>query len=800
MRTQKNVKVLEFDKILLLLQELALSEGAKDLLKNLAPSPDYQTVLHRQERTAAERALVDRKGYPAFGNVKDVCESVSRAERGTVLSPKELLWVLDLWQTARRLKDYLFGNRVITTVLDDVFAQLMINRSLEERIRHAILSEDSIADEASPELSEIRRKMRHANNRIKEILQQFTTGARSKYLQENIVTVRDGRYVVPVKAEYRNEIKGLLHDTSSSGATVFIEPMAVVEMNNELRDLEHKEKKEIERILEELSLLCGAEYSAVAQNYHFITELAMVFTCAVLAEKMRAVRVGISEKPMLDLKRARHPLLHTSKVVPIDVRLGTDFDTLVITGPNTGGKTVTLKTIGLFAMMTQAGLQIPADETSTVGIFSQILPDIGDEQSIEQSLSTFSSHMVNIIDIIEKVDGKSLVLFDELGAGTDPVEGAALAISILEAIRLKGGIIASTTHYAELKAYALETDGICNGGCEFDIDTLRPTYRLILGTPGKSNAFAISEKLGLPSEIVQRAKVLISEENREFEQVIERLENDRRIMENVRAKTEQEHANYEKSKKEAEQKLQEKSRLAEKEIKEATEKARQILESAKAGSDYIFRQLDEVRKTQEQKDFAQRLMQARGEIRTRIKEEDELQGAFAYEEVNLDEPYVLPRPLKVGDRVYLVSFGQEGDVQSLPDAKGNLMVTAGILKAKVPLTSVRLLENTTKKKREVAKTKKMRNLATVKTDLRVSFRPELDIRGMMCQEGWDRTDKYLDDAMLAGLSTVNIIHGKGTGALRKGLWENFRHDPRIKSYRLGKFGEGDSGVTVIEMK
>lgn len=786
---------LEYDKIIALLKEVALTPGAEHLAADLLPSDDYEVVLSRQRKTEDAKRLVSHKGYPAFGRVTDIGEAVERAEKGAVLSMRELLDIAAVLHSARSLCDYIAANRLFETSLDAVFARLLPNRPLEERITRSIIGEDMIADEASPALAEIRRKMRAAQNRVKETLQNFIGGPRSKYLQENIVTMRDGRYVIPVKAEYRNEIKGLIHDTSASGATIFIEPVGVVEANNELRVLASKEAQEIDRILAELSA-ASADYSgSLLQDYRTITELAFSFSCAALSERMHAAAPVLEKDPVILLKEARHPLLKANKVVPTSVSLGVDFDTMVITGPNTGGKTVTLKTLGLFALMTQAGLQIPASPDSRMGIFSEILADIGDEQSIEQSLSTFSAHMVNIIDILKTVTPRSLVLFDELGAGTDPVEGAALARAVLERVRGSGALVAATTHYAELKAFALETPGVTNAGCEFDVTTLRPTYRLIIGTPGKSNAFAISEKLGLELSVVERARCLVHEEDKRFEQVIAKLDEDRVAMEAARRAAEEDKLSYERKCKAAETELKEKTAKAEKEIKASLERARQILDSARATSDFVMKQLDDVRKKQESKQFAQEMAEARQKIRGELRHSDEAYAAFEYKDVNLEEDYVLPRPLTVGDHVYLVSFGQEGEVLTLPDKNGNLTVRSGILTAKTHVSKLRLLGKTAAKK-EVQK----KAVAKLQSGIAAGFRPEIDVRGMMGDEAWFAVDKYLDDACLAGVETVRIIHGKGTGALRKALQLRLKSDPRVSAYRLGVYGEGDAGVTVVTLK
>ena len=795
--TSKTLTTLEFDKIITMLVDCASTEGAKARAQTLVPTNDYETVNERQKRTEDAKRLINAKGYPSFSAEERVVSASERAYKGAVLSPAELLEIASLLRSSRMVLDYINTDKLFDTSLDHIFTRLMPNRSLEEKITRSILSEDMIADEASFELAEIRRKIRVTNNKIKDTLQSFVGGVRLKYLQENIVTMRNGRYVVPVKSEYRNEMKGLVHDTSASGATLFVEPMSVVEANNELKSLSAAEEHEIERILSELSAECGDASSVISINYHNITELAFCFACATLAIQMKAEKPRIVSERRMDLKRARHPLIPRDKVVPIDVSIGRDFDTLIITGPNTGGKTVTLKTMGLFALMAQSGLQLPANESSEIGIFDEILVDIGDEQSIEASLSTFSSHMVNVADILRRVSPRSLVLFDELGSGTDPIEGAALAIAILEKTCAEGALTAATTHYAELKAYALETPRIQNASCEFDIETLRPTYRLIVGTPGKSNAFAISEKLGISDDIIARAGKLIERDNKRFEEVIERLDTNRIEMEKERDKAEKMRSEYEAFKRAAEEDLKRKIAKSEEEIQKQTLKARQILDSARASSEFIFRQLEELRK-QEDKDKRNEMMHtAREEMRKRMRESESLMTGIDIRDISLDDDYKLPRPLKVGDKVFLTTISKEGVVTELADKKGMIAVTSGILKTKVSEDKLRLLDGSVKFVDSGTKPKV--NEGKVKKTVVSTFKPEVDVRGMIGDDAWFVVDKYLDDAVLANIPTVRIIHGKGTGALRAALWKYFKTDKRIKSFRHGEYGEGDAGVTVITL-
>ena len=793
--TAKTLATLEYDKIISMLVDCAATEGAKARALALTPTDDYELICDRQQKTDDAKRLINAKGYPSFSAKDRVVASAERAYKGAILSPTELLEIAALLRCARMMLDYINTDKPFETTLDAVFSRLLPNRALEERITRSILSEDMIADEASPELADIRRKIKITNNKIKDTLQSYVGGQRLKYLQENIVTMRNGRYVVPVKAEYRSEMQGLVHDTSSSGATLFVEPMAVVEANNELKSLSAMEEHEIERILSSLSSECAESSSLITLNYHNITDIAFAFACASLAMQMRAEMPKIVKEPKLDLKKARHPLIPRDKVVPIDVAIGDGENTLIITGPNTGGKTVTLKTMGLFALMMQSGLHIPAYESSVMGVFGEVLVDIGDEQSIEASLSTFSSHMVNVADILKNVTNRSLVLFDELGSGTDPVEGAALAIAILERVAEAGALTAATTHYAELKAYALETVGVLNASCEFDIETLRPTYRLIVGTPGKSNAFAISEKLGIAPEIIARAGRLIERDNKRFEDVIERLDTSRIEMEKERDTAERLRAEFEAFKRESEARLKEKISKSEEEISKQVLKARQILDSARASSEFIFGQLKELRKQEDREKRNQMMSTARDEMRKRMRETESLMTGIDVRDISLDDDYKLPRPLKVGDKVFLTTVHSEGVVTALADKKGLIAVTAGVLKTKVSEDKLRLLDGSVKYVSSAPKV----NEGKVKKSVTSSFKSEIDVRGMIGDDAWFVVDKYLDDAVLANIPTVRIIHGKGTGALRAALWKYFKTDKRIKSYRHGEYGEGDAGVTVVTL-
>ncbi|MBO5682497.1 MAG: endonuclease MutS2 [Clostridia bacterium] len=789
--TQKTINTLEFDKIRGMLAALAPTAGAAELARELLPSDRIATVRASLGRTTDARRLADAKGAPSFGSVSDISAALERADKGAVLTPRELLDVGAVLRTSRGLLEYIRSNRTFDTTLDEIFERLIPDKKLEERISRSIISEDMIADEASSELSDIRRKIRVSNIRIKDTLKSYVSGSYSKYLQENIVTMRNGRYVVPVKAECRGEIKGLIHDTSSSGATVFVEPMSVVEANNELRMLEAKEAHEIERVLADMSAQVSGISSVLRLNYENITELAFVFACAELSRKMKASEPVISEGREITLKKARHPLIDPAVVVPINVSLGADKDTLIITGPNTGGKTVTLKTLGLFTLMAQAGLHIPAEDGSSVAIREKVLVDLGDEQSIEQSLSTFSSHMVNIISIINEKNSRSLVLFDELGAGTDPVEGAALAVAVIENIRAAGALCAATTHYAELKAYALDTDGVVNASCEFDVETLRPTYKLIVGAPGRSNAFAISRKLGMPDAIIERANEYVSTENKRFEAVIGELEAERCEMEREKEKARALREEYEKYKAEADAEIARKLENAEKTLERAREKSASMVQSAKLSSDFIMEQMERVRRERDSERLGEELERARRELREHLRSNERKFDPVV--ERKRDEKYVLPRELRRGDEVLIVSLGRKATVLADPDRSGKVEVQAGIIKTKVSLADLELIE-------EVKKDSTDKKRGGYKMTVNRDFRDEIDLRGKTGDEAWSAVDKYIDEATMAGFSTIRLIHGKGTGALKSALWEYLRRDSRVAKFRIGKFGEGDGGVTVVELK
>lgn len=793
--TEKTIKTLEFDKILKMLSDCAPTEGAKRKCFALMPSDDEVIVLRRQRRTSDAKRLMGIKGMPSFGAVVDISDTVERAEKGAILSERELLACANVLRTARRLTDYLRGDKTFDTVLDEIFERLSGNRFLENKITKAIISEDMIADEASGELADIRRKMRAVNSKIRDVLQKYISGGTySRYLQENIVTQRGGRFVVPVKAEYKNEVSGLVHDISASGATVFIEPLAVVDANNELRLLESREQHEIERILAELSADVAASAYTMRLDYMNITELAFIFACAELSYKMDAVQPKINDpaRRVVSLVKARHPLIDKKTCVPITVSLGDGFDTLIVTGPNTGGKTVALKTLGLFALMAQSGLHIPAADNSEICCFDDILADIGDEQSIEMSLSTFSSSMSNIISILGKVNDRSLVLFDELGAGTDPIEGAALAIAVIEDVRAAHALCAATTHYAELKVYAINTDGVSNAACEFDVETLRPTYKLIIGAPGKSNAFAISARLGLSERIINRAGELVSGENKSFEDVIEKLEAERIEMEREKEEQRRLRVEYERFKSNAEAKLKAELDGAKSEAERAEKRARDIIASAKASSEFIMAQMEKVKRERESENLGRTMSDAKRAIKAHLRETESL-----YEE-KMPEPeeYTPPREYRRGDEVIIAGTGVRGIITDGPDKSGNVTIRSNNITTRTKTSKLRFAptENT------VTSSGKTENVSTFRIERSGSFKSELDIRGYTVDDGWFAVDKYIDEAIVSGMHTVRIIHGKGTGALRNALHSFLKTDPRVSSYRIGAYGEGDAGVTIAELK
>lgn len=785
---QRAIKTLEFDKVREMLSRHASTSGARVMAKELMPLKSAQEIRQRLAEVDAAKAMQTVKGRPPFGAIEDVGEALERADKGAVLSTRELLSVGAVLRAARTVKEYANLSHSEENALTEYFSRLTANKFLEEKIARCIQSEDIISDLASEKLADIRRHIRIENSRVRETLQRYITSPEySKYLQEQIVTMRDGRYVIPVRAENRNEIKGLVHDTSASGATLFVEPLSVVEANNNLKILENKERDEIERILAELSADACAASEGILRNYETITELSFIFAKSDFSFETDGCSPKISDRQEIELVRARHPLLNRDTVVPVSLTLGKKFDSLIITGPNTGGKTVTLKTIGLFSLMAQCGMHVPAEEGTVLCVFSDILADLGDEQSIEQSLSTFSSHMVNIVDILRRGNEKTLVLLDELGAGTDPVEGAALAVSILEAVRESKSLCAVTTHYAEMKSYALSTEGVRNASCEFDVETLRPTYKLNIGTPGKSNAFAISEKLGLDRKIIDRASGYVSGDDKRFENVIGELEKTRIEMESAREEARLTLAKAKKEREEAEKRISALEAQAEKELERARAQAVRTIEGAKASSEFIFAQLEKAKAAKDSARLKDEMDAARAAIRKNLRETEEKINPVDERKA---EGYVLPRELEIGDKVVVINIGQHGEVVSEPDSSGNIAVRIGAAIMRTKVKNLMLDDRTeTKKKGETRS-------ATIMS----SFSPEIDLRGMYGDDAAIMLDKYLDDAKRAGVSSVRIIHGKGTGALRKAVTAFLKQDSRVKSIRLGELGEGDTGVTVAEIK
>ena len=785
---EKSLRKLELDNVLAQLADCANSEDGKDRCRALLPLDDAEEIRLLQQQTTAACGMIVRKGAPGFHELKPVAASLERADRGGCLTPVELLRIAGVLRCIRNVKAY-YSEDGEPTVLDVYFQELSPNRYLEEKITNSILSEEEIADAASSELADIRRHMRIQSAKVKDSLQKIISSPSfSKYLRDPIITLRGDRYVVPVKSEYKSEIPGLVHDVSSTGSTFFIEPMSAVNANNALRELLIREKKEIERILAALSAEAASFREGICHSYEMLVQLDCIFARARLSHKMDGMEPEIRTNASLELVRARHPLLDKDKAVPIDVELGEDYDTLVITGPNTGGKTVTLKTIGLLCLMAQCGLHIPAAEDSCVPIFDKILADIGDEQSIEQSLSTFSAHMVNIVNVLKECGDGSLLLFDELGAGTDPVEGAALAVSILEDARARGCVIAATTHYAELKVYATNTPGVMNASCEFDVDTLRPTYRLLLGIPGKSNAFAISRRLGLPEEIIEDAKGRVGMTSAKLEETIEKLEQTRQILDRERTESARQLRQAEEERKKAAQLRAELEIRLEKSEQKARREAERILADARAVAESTFRELDAMRSAQNEENDHQRINAARAEMRRKL---NETQDSLRKDEPAPEEKKSA-RAVQVGDVVQIRSMGVKATVLAISSDR-TLTLQAGILRVTAREDEVLLLEN-----EKPAVTVRTESRGTALRQSAVSS--ELDIRGMETIEAIPVVERYIDSAVQSRLETVTIIHGKGTGALRAAVQQSLRRNKQVKSFRLGRYGEGETGVTVVELK
>ncbi|MBQ6420077.1 MAG: endonuclease MutS2 [Clostridia bacterium] len=794
----KSLKALELDKIAAKLASFASIPEAKELALTLSPYETLYDVQAAVNQTNAAYVLMAKYGSPSFGAIKNVSSSLSRAGAGGVLTMRELLDVGEVLRVIRSVQNWRFDNPGADSCLDVYFSSLVPNRHVEESIFTAIVSEEEISDLASPALADIRRKIRNKSQGIREKLESMVrSGYYQKFLQEALITQRGGRFVIPVKAEHRGDVPGLVHDTSGSGATVFIEPMAVVEANNEIKVLESKEREEIERILSELSAMAGELADSIKHNFESLVELNLIFAKGQLAYQMKASVPVLNTEGITELRRARHPLLDPKTVVATDIRLGEDFDTLVITGPNTGGKTVSLKTLGLLTLMAQCGLLIPAADESRVCVYENVFADIGDEQSIEQSLSTFSAHMVNIISILERSDERSLVLIDELGAGTDPVEGAALATAILERLHLSGAKVAATTHYAELKTYALETARVENACCEFDVTTLRPTYRLLIGVPGRSNAFAISARLGMDEVLIARAKEFVDEERTRFENVVDTLEQTRQEMERESAESAALRRQYEERLKEADRKVAEADGLVKKELERAESEALKLTENARREANALLLEVDKLRREMRSaKDGSEVAAKAKQSMRRALGNLDAAVHPVT-ETVYDNEDYVLPRPLKAGDTVFLTDLGKEGSVLSPADKRGQVEVLSGSARMRVKEEKLRLVEKKKEKKPAVGA---VTRAGGIESRMTASADNRCDLRGMTVDEAILTLDAFLDSMLMSNISEFTVIHGKGTGALRKAVSDHLRGNRFVKSYRLGTFGEGEDGVTIVTLK
>ena len=791
---EKSIRTVELPAVLTMLSNLAVSEAGKAKCLRLMPVTDVDDVRRLLDETDAAKERLGLHGSPSFSGVKDVSRALHRADQGGMLNTRELLDIAALLTASRRVSEYDAERQGEQTCIDHLFSALHTNKYLEEKIHSAILDEETIADTASAELGDIRRKMRLAAAKGRQILQRIIASpSYGKILQEALITQRDGRFVVPVKAECKGALPGLVHDISSSGATLFVEPMGVVQANNELKELEAREQKEIDRILHTLSAECAQSRANIEYDYDILVHLDVIFARAQLSFKLNGSRPEVRKRGGVTLRRARHPLLDAAKAVPITVELGNAYDTLVITGPNTGGKTVTLKTIGLLSLMAQCGLHIPADDGSAVQVFSAVLADVGDEQSIEQNLSTFSAHMANTVEILKQADERSLILFDELGAGTDPVEGAALAIAIIQNARQKGALVCATTHYAELKTFAMTTGGVENASCEFDVATLRPTYRLLIGIPGKSNAFAIARRLGLDESVIADAQSQMDAESVRFEDVLTQLEEKRQRLEKAQNEADrlwrerQEDARKARTFREQMEKAKENARA------KGESEARRILREAEAKTEAIFRELDELQRQQRKRADYQAVNDAKAGIRHNLKETRN--ALHANEEA--PQTFTPGRPIQTGDMVELPGVRTGATVLNVND-DGTLLLQAGKMKMTVKSQNVRLLETA----EEIEQKKKTTPKPTAGTHVTIGQRAssELDIRGLETLEAESVVENYLDAARVAKLGTVTIIHGKGTGALRKAVHEMLKRSKIVKSYRLGNYGEGEAGVTVVELK
>ena len=791
----KALKTLEYNKIIDKLTEFAGSALAKEMCRNLQPSTDLYEIQALQKETSDALSRIYQKGAVSFRGVRDIRGSIKRLEIGAIIGINELLSICSLLDVCSKVKAYSRNDRDpdFEDSLEAMFQALQPLTPVSSEIRRCIASEEELNDDASPALFKIRRSMRQINDKVHAQLQTMVNGSARTYLQDAVVTMRNGRYCIPVKAEHRGQIPGMIHDQSSTGSTLFVEPMAVIKLNNDLRELELKEEKEIEMILATLSARCGEETEALRDDLDLQTKLDFIFARAQLSRSMNGTQPDFNEEGRILIKKGRHPLLDKKKVVPIDIQLGKDFELLIITGPNTGGKTVSLKTVGLFTLMGQAGLHIPAFDHSELSVFHEVFADIGDEQSIEQSLSTFSAHMTNTVSILKEADDRSLVLFDELGAGTDPTEGAALAIAILSNLHRCGSRVMATTHYSELKVFALSTPGVENGCCEFDVETLRPTYRLLIGVPGKSNAFAISQKLGLSQDIIEEAKTHLTKQDEDFEDLLADLEQKRVTIEQERDQIN----SYKEEIRELKQRLeskQEKLDLSrDKILREANEQARNILQEAKDYADTTIRNFQKYGKAAGVS--AKDMEKERGKLREKMSTVDKKLSA-KNAAPKKSHKQLTAKDLHIGDSIKVLSLNLKGTVSTLPDAKGNLFVQMGILRSQVNIRDLEKLDDTVITGGNFSKT----GSGKIKMSKSASVSTEINLLGKTVDEAIMELDKYLDDAYIAHLPSVRIVHGKGTGALRKGVHNYLRRQKHVKSYRLGEFGEGDAGVTIVEFK
>ena len=765
------------------------------MCRNLQPSTDLYEIQALQKETSDALSRIYQKGAVSFRGVRDIRGSIKRLEIGAIIGINELLSICSLLDVCSKVKAYSRNDRDpdFEDSLEAMFQALQPLTPVSSEIRRCIASEEELNDDASPALFKIRRSMRQINDKVHAQLQTMVNGSARTYLQDAVVTMRNGRYCIPVKAEHRGQIPGMIHDQSSTGSTLFVEPMAVIKLNNDLRELELKEEKEIEMILATLSARCGEETEALRDDLDLLTKLDFIFARAQLSRSMNGTQPDFNEEGRILIKKGRHPLLDKKKVVPIDIQLGKDFELLIITGPNTGGKTVSLKTVGLFTLMGQAGLHIPAFDHSELSVFHEVFADIGDEQSIEQSLSTFSAHMTNTVSILKEADDRSLVLFDELGAGTDPTEGAALAIAILSNLHRRGSRVMATTHYSELKVFALSTPGVENGCCEFDVETLRPTYRLLIGVPGKSNAFAISQKLGLSQDIIEEAKTHLTKQDEDFEDLLADLEQKRVTIEQERDQIN----SYKEEIRELKQRLeskQEKLDLSrDKILREANEQARNILQEAKDYADTTIRNFQKYGKAAGVS--AKDMEKERGKLREKMSTVDKKLSA-KNAAPKKSHKQLTAKDLHIGDSIKVLSLNLKGTVSTLPDAKGNLFVQMGILRSQVNIRDLEKLDDTVITGGNFSKT----GSGKIKMSKSASVSTEINLLGKTVDEAIMELDKYLDDAYIAHLPSVRIVHGKGTGALRKGVHNYLRRQKHVKSYRLGEFGEGDAGVTIVEFK